>query len=109
MEELRSHTDGMIRESRYKPQHKATGGTRQKGGVMGKRFVCGSWDHAIIREGMATVRIHTPTLSRERKKKYPGLSLPPHSPVSLQCLFLGGTNRKPGYQRTWEMEFSGER
>lgn len=91
MEELRSHTDGMIRESRNKPQHKATGGTRQKGGVMRKRFVCGSWDHAIIREGMATVRIHI------------------HSPVSLQCLLLGGTNRKPGYQRTWEMEFSGER
>ena len=60
----------------------------------------GSWDHGV---GIATVRIHTPTLSRKREKKYPGLSLPPHPPVSLQCLSLGETNRKPVCQGTWEM------
>ena len=102
MEELRSQTDGMIRESRNKPQHKATGGTRQKERCdeeEARVWELGSWDH---REGVATVRMHTATLSRERRNTL-ALSLASHSPVSLQGLSLGGTNRKPGCQRTWEM------
>ena len=81
MEELRSQTDGMIRESRNKPQHKATGGTRQKEGCDEEEacvWELGSWGH---REGVATVRMHTATLSRERRNTL-ALSLPPHSPVS---------------------------
>ena len=93
MEELRSQTDGMIRESRNKPQHKATGGTRQKEGCDEEEacvWELGSWDH---REGVATVRMHTATLSRERRNT---LDSPLHlSPALLPGSLMITLGQKP--------------